>query len=102
MEIQINSNSNRTRIALRGQVDERGAVMLKNQVKNLKFDELRELVFDFAEVERIGSAGIGQLLLAYKHLAGAGGIMRLEGVSPALGRLFQNLKLDTLFSIKTA
>jgi anti-anti-sigma factor len=102
MEIKVNSTAKRARIALRGQVDETGAIMLKNQVKNLKFDELQELVFDFAEVERIGSAGIGQLLLAYKHLAGGGGVMRLEGVSPTLGRLFQNLKLDTLFSIKTA
>ncbi|MEW6266417.1 MAG: STAS domain-containing protein [Thermodesulfobacteriota bacterium] len=99
MDIAVAQTGNSARIMLKGHVDERGAEALKAGLTDLPWDSLKEVVFDFRDVTRIGSAGIGQLLLFYKNLTGAGGIMRLEGVPAATYELFQGLKLDTLFSM---
>ena len=99
VEVKVNKSGETARVELQGQVDERGAEMIKEKTGELDLTVLKEVVFDFKDVDRIGSAGIGQLLLLYKNLAVNGGRMRVENVSNALYELFRGLKLDTLFTI---
>lgn len=101
MQLTVSTSGDTARVTITGHVDERGAEALKHKLKELNLTGLREVAFDFQDVQRIGSAGIGQLLLFYKNLSVAGGGMRLENVSPTLHELFKGLKLDTLFKINT-
>ena len=83
----------------KGNIDERGAEELKNHFKSLNISSVKEVIFDFANVNYIGSAGIGKLLLFYKDMALNGGKITIKNVSPSIYELFNVLKLDTIFTI---
>ncbi|MFH1138230.1 MAG: STAS domain-containing protein [Pseudomonadota bacterium] len=100
MEISLSHSGGRARVELKGHVDEKGAETIKEQLRQIDYSNLREMVFDFREVNRIGSAGIGQMLLVYKTLSVGGAKMRVENLSFSLLELFQGLKLDTLFQVQ--
>jgi anti-sigma B factor antagonist len=99
MEMVVHTSGPTARLKLEGPVDETGAEKIKTKIQALDFTQVRELVFDFQGVDHIGSAGIGQLLLAYKNMATEGGTIRAENLSPHLYELFTSLKIDTLFKI---
>ncbi|MFQ6757189.1 MAG: anti-sigma factor antagonist [Deltaproteobacteria bacterium] len=88
-------------LTLSGTIDEEGAATLKQQFNTLPHSQLKELVVDLAGVSRIGSSGIGKLLLFYKHMAAHGGTIRLTRVPQPIHDLFTELRLDTLFSMST-
>ena len=102
MEISVSHSGDLARVELKGHVDEKGAEEIKEHLKMVDFTALSEMVFDFRDVNRIGSAGIGQMLLVYKNLSAGGARMRVENLSCSLLELFQGLKLDTLFQIQGA
>jgi anti-sigma B factor antagonist len=99
MDISLDQTGESLRITLNGQIDERGSDELKNHLSELDPTVLKDVTFDFSGVNRIGSSGIGRLLLFYKNLSVSGGSMRVENLSPNLFELFQSLKLDTLFPV---
>jgi len=99
MELTINTASKRAYVQLKGTIDEAGAEELKTRIRQLHLDNLQELVFDFAAVKHIGSAGIGKLLLFYKDMAPRGGSLRIENASAPIFDLLTTLKLDTIFII---
>lgn len=99
MDISVAQTGESLRITLNGQIDEHGADELKNHLTELDPTSLKDVTFDFGGVNRIGSSGIGRLLLFYKNLSVGGGSMRVENLSPTLFELFQSLKLDTLFPV---
>ena len=57
------------RIAIGGEIDERGAEELKKRFREIQGSRHPQVVIDFKEVTHIGSAGIGKLLVLYKDLA---------------------------------
>ena len=99
MDFTMSTNGEAITVHLSGHLDEDAAEALHDDLKGLPVSEIKELILDFKEVRRIGSAGIGQVLLTYKKMAELGIMMRLEQVSPNLYELFQGLKLDSLFPI---
>lgn len=53
----------------------------------------RTIVFDFSSVETLDSSGIGLLVAANNSLAGVGGSVSLENVSPELLKLLKSMRL---------
>ncbi|MDH5298649.1 MAG: STAS domain-containing protein [Desulfobulbaceae bacterium] len=102
MECQVSQQGDIVRFHIKGRIDEAGAERIKQQFKCLHLHLIRQLIIDLEECSYIGSSGIGKLLLFYKHLAGHNGTLSLEKVTPAIGDLLKELKLDTLFEISPA
>ncbi|MDD5167810.1 MAG: STAS domain-containing protein [Syntrophales bacterium] len=98
MEIKATADKDKGRIEVIGDIDEKGAEVFKEKLN--QFTALKEIVIDFNSVKYVGSSGIGKLLLFYKKTAVHGGKMSVINVNPDLFRLFQELKLDTIFPIK--
>ena len=99
MDITVRQMADQAVFDLEGVVDERAADELKERFMELDTSILKEVVFDFAKVRHIGSAGIGKLLLFYKDMAEDGGVIRVENVQGPVYDLFKLLRLDTLFPI---
>ena len=99
MEINITQTADQAFFSLEGVVDERAADDLKERFNELNTSVIKEVIFDFARVKHIGSAGIGKLLLFYKDMAEDGGGIRVENVQGPVYDLFKLLRLDTLFTI---
>jgi anti-anti-sigma factor len=87
------------RFTIEGDIDEKGAEILKQRFNELNLAALKETVFDFKDVQHIGSSGIGKMLLFYKKLAVSGGIIRIVNASEAVYDLLLALKLDSVFEI---
>ncbi len=99
MNLAITQSEKSARIAINGEIDEFGSEELKRRFAEIKLTSGINLVFDFAGVTHIGSAGIGKLLLFYKNVASIGGTIRIESVTPPIYDLFQQLKLGTILTI---
>lgn len=85
------------RLEVNGNIDEKGAEIFKTRLQELK--HMKNVEIDFSNVEYIGSAGIGKILMFYKRIAAHGGKLSITHVSADLYRLFRELKLDTVFTI---
>lgn len=83
-----------------GDVDELGAQEIKARFEGLNLTEIETMLFDFAQVTRIGSAGLGKLLLFYKKLAAVNATMTIENANAEIRGLLIELNLDTLFAIR--
>ena len=99
MELTLNQEGDRARFEINGEIDEKGAELLKERFYQLKLSSLKEVVLDFKDVNHIGSAGIGKLLLFYKNLAVGEGSLRILNLNKPTYNLFKELKLNTIFSI---
>lgn len=97
MDFKITQEDDRGRLEIIGDIDEKGAELLKAKLSELS--QLKKVEIDFRNVGYIGSSGIGKLLLFYKNLAVHGGTMYVTNLQPDILRLFRELKLDTIFSI---
>ncbi len=99
MEINQVQERNRIRFTIKGIIDETGAEELKLNFQKLNPSITPEVIFDFGQVDHIGSAGIGKLLLFYKEMAAADGSIYISNLSDDLYELFKTLKLDSIFTI---
>lgn len=99
MEFTTSQNNHDIRFTINGDIDEKGAADLKAGFEGLKLSNQKNIIFDFAKVTYIGSAGLGKLLLFYKNLATAGIEMRVENSKPEIRDLLKELHLDTLFTV---
>lgn len=70
---------------------------LKEQLATLYKGGVREIVFDFTNVERIDCSGLGKLLLTHRRLQEASGGVRIVNVNNSSVRNFFELaKLETV------
>ncbi len=99
MNIDIQRQQQQILYQISGDIDEAGAAELKQQFNREKWPEQPVLVLDFRNVTRIGSAGLGKLLLFYKEIAVLDGRIRIENAPDSILRLLKELKLDTLFTL---
>jgi anti-sigma B factor antagonist len=102
MELTITPGEELVDIEVVGSIDERGAEDLKRRFLELDVSSVKEVVFDFAGVTFIGSAGIGKLLLFYKNLAAQGGKITIKNMSKDIYTMFKVVKLDKIFNISPA
>jgi anti-sigma B factor antagonist len=97
MDIDIDIERDRARIAILGPIDAAGGPELSTKFSELaKNPAVRHAEFDLAGVPSISSAGIGKLLAFYKHFDQAGGTMRLVALSPQLEKQFREIHLDQI------
>ncbi len=100
MELTVNKNQNDITIKISGEIDEHGAQVLKEKFVSLDTPSIKKVIFDFASVTHIGSAGIGKLLLFYKDVALRGGQIHIINLSDTIYNLFLTLKLESVFQLE--
>ena len=83
-------------LALEGRLD----TTTSPQLETLLADELAgvtELVFDFAQLDYLSSAGLRVLLAAYKQMKASGGDVKLSNVGENFRDVLENTGLDAVF-----
>lgn len=99
MKILVAPQADSILLKFEGSVDERGAAEMKNAFEQIDLSRMKSVTLDFSEVDHIGSAGLGKLLLLYKRTATLGIEVRIQRPQPEIGDLLKELKLDHLFKI---
>ena len=103
MKIALHQNDGLATLTPEGGIDERAAEALRVRFEELDAAAIEELIFDFRNVDFIGSAGISKMILIYKLLTGYGRRkIRVVNVSPIVFELLSVVKLDTLFDVSPA
>ena len=99
MDITVGKEGEKILVTIRGKVDEAGADQLKDSFFSILQGKGSQVELNFQDTTHIGSSGIGNILLFYKNMAINDSKLSIINLSPVLFELFQELKLDTLFSI---
>lgn len=99
MNIKAIEEGKKTTLVLSGSIDIPGAETLKKNLNDVLTGQAIEVVFDFKDVNFIGSSGIGKLLLFYKNFTSKGGKVQIINLNNEIQALFRAIKLDKLFSI---
>lgn len=87
MTIDTNKNGTNAVVALAGRLDTTTAPELENSLKET-LDGCTELVFDFAKVEYVSSAGL-RVLLATQKVMNKQGSMIIKNVDSAIMEVFE-------------
>ena len=66
----------------------------------LKLDGVKEVAFDFAELQYISSAGLRILMTAHKAMAAAGGTMKVLHPNAMVRGVFEITGLSSVFVIE--
>ena len=98
MEIKKTTNENTLNVAVSGRVDTTTAPALETELK-ASYESCNELVFDFADVEYISSAGLRVLLSAQKVMSKKGG-MKLVNVSEDILEIFEVTGFTDILTIE--
>lgn len=97
--LTINRLDDIVEIAFSGpRIDSVVAPQLKVELEQAVVDAPKRIVLDLSAVEFMDSTGLGVFVSLLKKL-GADGAIAVAGVRPAVLRLFQLTRLDTLFRI---
>ncbi len=96
MTIEKNINDNKAELKLSGWLDTQTAPQLEEEITALG-SEISALVLDFSELEYISSAGIRQLVSAYKKMNGA---LTLAHVSDEIMSVISMTGLDKRITIE--
>lgn len=86
-------------LALSGRLDTNTAPELESALKPL-FEQLQTLVFDFAELEYISSAGLRVLLATQKKINSANEQMRICHVNDEILEVFTITGMRDIFTIE--
>lgn len=87
------------RIAVAGQIDLSTVPELKSALTDAVEGGSRHVLVDLADVRYMDSSGFGVLLGATKRLRPVGGALYLVGCTPAIERLLQITRLNTIFEL---
>ena len=72
-------------VAISGRVDTVTAPQLEAEIK---LDGVKDLTFDFADVEYVSSAGLRLLVKTYKEMSSVGGAMKIANIRPIVKEVF--------------
>lgn len=100
MNIKVSKDGDIITVFLSGSIDIPSAESLKHSLHAHLEENPKELILDFAEVESIGSSGIGALLLTHKEYASRNVKFSLINLNREITALFKIIKLDKLFKLK--
>lgn len=87
MEIRKILNGNELLVAVEGRLDTITAPQLEDDVRS-SIDGIKELVFDFAKLEYISSAGL-RVLLAMQKIMNKQGSMTVRNVNETVMEVFE-------------
>ena len=96
MEIEKKLEGGRLTLAVGGRLDTNTAPDLEAA---LKLDGVDEVVFDFAGLDYISSAGMRVLMATHKTMAAAGGKMAISGPNAMVRGVFDMTGLSSVFTI---
>lgn len=85
MTVNKTLNGDALVIAVAGRIDTTTAPQLEAEVK---LDGVKDLTFDFADVEYVSSAGLRLLVKAYKEMTSVGGAMKIANIRPIVKEVF--------------
>lgn len=85
MTVNKTLNGDALAIAVAGRIDTTTAPQLEAEVK---LDGVKDLTFDFADVEYVSSAGLRLLVKAYKEMTSVGGAMKIANIRPIVKEVF--------------
>ena len=72
-------------VAISGRVDTVTAPQLEAEIN---LDGVKDLTFDFADVEYVSSAGLRLLVKTYKAMSSVGGAMKIANIRPIVKEVF--------------
>lgn len=98
MTINAKKNGTALEIALEGRLDTMTSPELEKEL-NERLDNAEELVFDFANVEYISSAGLRVLLSAHKVMSTKGG-MKIKNVNEIVQEVFEVTGFSDILTIE--
>ncbi len=70
----------------------------ENDMKPL-MDENARFIFDLVQVRQLDSSGLGSIVGCMKHLRGAGGDLKLCGMSKQIRTIFEIVRMHHVFDI---
>ena len=85
MTVNKTLNGDVLTVAVAGRIDTITAPKLEAE---LGLGGVKDLTFDFAEVEYVSSAGLRLLVKAYKEVTSAGGAMKIANIRPIVKEVF--------------
>ena len=98
MEIVNKKEENKVTMEISGWLDTQTAPQLEEALSELD-DSITSLVFDFSKLEYISSAGLRQVIAAYKMMAGKDGF-KIIHVSDEVFDVFQLTGFDQKIQIE--
>jgi anti-sigma B factor antagonist len=98
MEIVSKTEGNKVTMEISGWLDTQTAPQLEKALSGLD-DSVTSLVFDFSELEYISSAGLRQIIVAYKKMAGKDGF-KIVNVSDEVYDVFKLTGFDQKIHIE--
>ena len=98
MTINKNANGNELVIALEGRLDTTTAPQLDEDLKT-SLNGVQDLVFDFAKLEYISSAGL-RILLAAQKIMNKQGKMVVKNVSEEVKEIFEVTGFSDILTIE--
>ena len=98
MTINAKKNGTALEIALEGRLDTMTSPELEKEL-NERLDNAEELVFDFANVEYISSAGLRVLLSAHKKMSGKDG-MKIRNINEIVREVFEVTGFTDILTIE--
>jgi anti-sigma B factor antagonist len=72
---------------------------ISQEVDQLIGKNQTRVIFDFAQVDYLDSAGIGMLVSCLTKLKNSGGDLRLASLKPMVAGVFKLTKIDTIMGI---
>lgn len=86
-------------VAVEGDLVASAVPAMREQLKALVADGVREVVCDLGQADLVDSSGIGLLVATHNSLLRNGGKLSLVRVSDDLMTLFRSMRLDRHFAV---
>jgi anti-anti-sigma factor len=99
IDLQISRLENVTLVELEGRVDSSNANLLGEALTNEIDNGHTNLVLDISSVDYMSSAGLRELVSAYKKVKRVAGDLRLVQPSPRVQDILELSGLDTIFQV---
>jgi anti-sigma B factor antagonist len=97
MEYKTEKEGNKLVCTVMGRIDTNSAPQLLEAVD---FTDLKELVYDLADVDYVFSAGLRIFLQAQKIMSANGGKMKLINVQPSVKEIFEIVGFTNIMDIE--
>ena len=68
--------------------------------KNFKEKTIKDILFDFSELEYLDSTGLGSLIYILKEIEKDGNKIVIENINNSIMKLFKITKLEDMFEIR--
>jgi len=99
MDIKIIENDKKFIFEIGGRLDSNTAPELEGKVKEI-FDKADSLIFDFADLEYISSAGLRVLLASHKKISSANGTMKILNANDSIKDIFNITGMINIFNVE--